>query len=94
VVDGRRLGPGRLFAAIAPGFPDGLKVDDEGRVYSSSFSGVQVLGPLGDFLGEIELPGAVNFTFDGSGRNFLFITTDDAIWAAALDAAAPTTHEE
>jgi gluconolactonase len=79
VIDGRRLENPRLFAAIAPGFPDGLKVDAEGRVYSSSFSGVQVFAPDGERLGEIEVPGAVNFAFAG---DTLLITNDTGIWAA------------
>jgi sugar lactone lactonase YvrE len=37
-------------------------------------------------LGEISLPGAVNFTFGGPHRNVLFITADTAIWAAVLNA--------
>lgn len=85
VCDGRHLGPGRLFAVVAPGFPDGLKVDRMGRVYSSSFSGVQVFNPAGDLIGEINLPGAVNFTFGGRRRNVLYITTDTAVWAAVLN---------
>ncbi len=61
-------------------------MDAEGRVYASAFSGVQVFSPNGDLLDEIGLPGAVNFTFGGPGRDVLFITADDAIWVAALDA--------
>jgi gluconolactonase len=86
VVHGRRLAGRRVFAEVSPGFPDGIKVDTEGRVYSSSFSGVEVFDPGGERLYEIELPGAVNFTFGGPGRDVLFITADTAIWAAALDA--------
>jgi sugar lactone lactonase YvrE len=44
----------------------------------------QIFNPLGDLIGEINLPGTVNFTFGGPGHNILFITTDDAIWAAVL----------
>jgi gluconolactonase len=84
VLGGRHLAGERLFAVIAPGFPDGLKVDSAGRVYASSFSGVQVLDPEGELLGEIRVPGAVNFCFGGTERNRLFITTDSAVWAAAL----------
>jgi gluconolactonase len=86
VLDGRRLGPRRLFAVTAPGFPDGLKVDLEGRVYASAFSGVLVFDPGGDLIEEIELPGAVNFTFGGPDRDVLYVTTDDAVWAVQLDA--------
>jgi gluconolactonase len=76
----------RQFARTTPGFPDGMKVDSVGRVYASSSSGVQVFAPGGALLGEIRLPGAVNFTFGGPGRNVLFITADDAVWAAVLEA--------
>jgi gluconolactonase len=82
VVDGA-LEDGRLFATISPGFPDGIKVDSEGHVYSSSFSGVQIFSPNGRRVEEIPLPGAVNFAFGGST---LYITTDSAIWAAQLGA--------
>jgi gluconolactonase len=88
VEDGSHLGPGRLFAVTAPGFPDGIKVDRAGRVYASSFTGVQVFSQAGDLLGQIRLPGAVNFTFGGPGGEVLFITTDSAIWAAVLNPAA------
>lgn len=86
VTDGRRLGPARWLADGTPGHPDGLKVDSAGRVYASAATGVHVLDPAGDLLGEIRLPGAVNFCFGGPGRNVLFVTTDTAVWAAVLNA--------
>jgi gluconolactonase len=81
-----RLENERVFAEVEPGFPDGLKVDSDGRVYASSFSGVQVFDASGDLIGEIDLPGAVNFCFGGRDRNVLFITADTAIYAAHLQA--------
>ena len=81
-----RLRNDRLFAVTTPGFPDGIKVGADGRVYASAFSGVQVFDPNGELIGEIDVPGAVNFTFGGSGRHVLFITTDSAVWAAVLSA--------
>ena len=86
VVHGRRLAGERRFAVVSPGFPDGLKIDSEGRVYASSFSGVQVFDPDGELQGEIQVPGAVNFCFAGADRALLLITTDSAVWAAALAA--------
>jgi len=86
VRDGRHLAGGRLFAVTTPGFPDGIKIDAEGRVYASSFSGVQVYSPLGDPVGEIALPGAVNFAWAGAERNVLLITADTGVWAAVLAA--------
>ena len=87
VLDGRRVTRGRVLAASTPEHPDGLKVDAHGRVYASAAEGVRIFDARGDQLGTIALPGAVNFTFGGHERNVLFITADDAIWAAVLDTA-------
>jgi gluconolactonase len=81
VLEGRRLAGERVFAKIEPGYPDGIKVDAAGRVYSSSGTGVQIFDPDGAPSGEIELPGAVNFCFGGPERDVLFITSDTAIHA-------------
>jgi len=89
VRDGRHLGPARLFAHTSPGFPDGMAVDEAGRVYASAFGGVQVFSPEGDLIGEIALPGAVNHCFGGPEGNLLFITADHALWAAVLEAVGP-----
>jgi gluconolactonase len=74
----------RVFADDIPGFPDGIKVDVDGRVYVSCAEGVLVFAPDGRPLDEIPLPGAVNFTFGGPGRDVLFITADTAVWAVHL----------
>jgi gluconolactonase len=76
----------RVVAVGTPDHPDGLKVDSKGRIYASARSGIHVFDPSGNPLGEISLPGAVNFTFGGPDQNVLFITADTAIWAAALNA--------
>jgi gluconolactonase len=89
VVDGRRLEAERVIHVGTRGHPDGLKVDAEGRLYASFDGGVQVLRPDGYPLGEIELPGAVNFCFGGPERDVLFITADTAIYAAHLEAKGP-----
>ena len=84
VVEGR-LRDERLFAVTNPGFPDGIKVDSAGYVYASAFSGVQIFDPNGDQVGEIDLPGAVNFTF-GRDERVLYVTADTAIYAASKGA--------
>ena len=75
----------RRLAVSTPEHPDGLKTDSEGRIYASYSGGVQVLAAGGDLIGEVELPGAVNFTFGGPERDVLYITADTAIWAAVLN---------
>jgi gluconolactonase len=84
VFPGGHLSGARLFAVVHPGFPDGIKVDRAGRVFTSAANGVHVFNPSGDLIGEIVLPGAINFTFGGPAGNVLFITTDTAVWAAVL----------
>jgi gluconolactonase len=80
-----RLANRRQLAVSTPEHPDGLKTDSEGRIYASYAGGVQVLDPSGGLIGEIELPGAVNFTFGGREQDTLYITADTAIWAAVLN---------
>jgi len=89
---GRHLRNGRLFAVISPGAPDGIKLDMDGRVYTSSASGVQVFTPDGDLLGEIGAPGVANFTFGGPRNDVLFILGDTQIWQARLGIAGVRTY--
>ncbi|MFD0986338.1 SMP-30/gluconolactonase/LRE family protein [Methyloligella solikamskensis] len=84
VKDGRYLQNERLFAVVSPGVPDGIKLDTEGRVYTSSGTGVQVFTPDGDLIGEIAAPGVANFTFGGPDNDTLFICCDKLIWQAKL----------
>jgi gluconolactonase len=89
VLDGGRLDGERVIHVSSPEHPDGLKADSAGRLYATFAGGVEVLSPDGLLLGEIELPGAVNFCFGGRDRNVLFITADTAIHAAHLQAKGP-----
>jgi gluconolactonase len=84
------VGPGsvgapRVLDQTGPGCPDGLAVDEAGRIYLSCADGIRVVAPEGRLLGLIHLPGAVNFTFGGAERNHLYITADTAVWVAVLD---------
>ncbi len=80
-----RLRNERVLADEIPGFPDGLEVDAAGRVYVSAATGVLVYDDAGARLGEISLPGAVNFTLGGPEGDVLFVTADTAVWAVHLD---------
>lgn len=91
VHDGRHLRNERLFAVVSPGVPDGIKLDVEGRVYTSSATGVQVFGTAGDLLGEIMAPGVANFTFGGPDNDVLFILCDTTIWQVRLAVAGVRT---
>jgi gluconolactonase len=92
VHDGRHLRNERLFAVVSPGAPDGIKLDVDGRVYTSSATGVQAFSPAGDLLGEISAPGVANFTFGGPNNDVLFILGDTQIWQAKLKVAGVRTY--
>ena len=84
VVYGRMLTKRRLFATIEQGFPDGLKTDRRGNVYTTGGPGLLVFSPTGALVREIDLPGAVNFAFAGDR---LLVTADDAIWSTPVQGA-------
>lgn len=85
VEGGSQLVRGRVFAEIAPGVPDGFRVDVAGRVYTSAADGVHVLAADGTPLARIAVPEKVgNVCFGGSGRDTLFITASTSLYAIDL----------
>ncbi len=69
-VDGRRL-----FAMDA-GTPDGIAVDAEGRIWSSSADGVHVLTPAGERIAHVPVPETVaNLCFGDDGWLWMAATT-------------------
>jgi gluconolactonase len=80
--DGERLGPGRVFHSVSPGFSDGFRVDEHGNVWSSAGDGVHCISPSGDLLGVIEVPFTVaNVAFGGRYRSRLFICASHTLFA-------------
>ncbi|KAI5075103.1 hypothetical protein GOP47_0009179 [Adiantum capillus-veneris] len=99
--DGVTLHNKRLFAAIATmvgpsykgvGCPDGIKVDNAGRVYVTNPNGVQVISPKGKLLGLIKVPGASNMGFARKDLNMLKILNDKAIYQVGLSARGADLH--
>lgn len=77
-----KLSQGRVFAEVAPGVPDGFRVDIEGNVWTSCQDGVICIAPDGTTLGKIRIPTMVaNLTFGGPRRNRLFITATKSLYA-------------
>ena len=73
----------RLFAFAANGFPDGIKCDVYGNVYSGCGDGVEVWNPAGTMLGRILVPGGVaNFCFGKDGE--MFICAEQKLWRLQL----------
>jgi len=86
VEDGRRLTGGRILIEVSPGFPDGLRVDTEGFIWSSAADGVHCYAPDGRLLGKILVPETVaNVTFGGPERNRLFVTATSSLYSIYLN---------
>jgi gluconolactonase len=76
------LSCGAVFHKISAGYCDGLKVDEDGNVWSSAADGVHCLSPAGALLGKILVPHRVsNLCFGGTARNRLFIAGSTALYA-------------
>lgn len=93
VVDGTCTG-GREFARISPGVSDGVRVDVEGRIWSSAGDGVHVLTPKGVELLRIPVPEPVsNLCFGGDDGHDLYLTATTSLYrmrTSTTDAAART----
>ncbi|MEM1362277.1 MAG: SMP-30/gluconolactonase/LRE family protein [Pseudomonadota bacterium] len=80
-VNGMTLSNDRVFAVIAPGVPDGLRVDHEGFVWTSALDGIHCLSPEGALMGKIHLPAqTANLCFGGSSGTEIFITSSDKVY--------------
>ena len=80
--DGLTLTGGDVFHKIEPGYCDGMRVDEDGNVWSSAADGVHCIDRAGKLLGKILVPNRVaNLTFGGAVKNRLFIAGSDTLYA-------------
>lgn len=86
------LSGGAVFATCRTGLFDGLAVDEDGRVWTSTATGVDCYDPDGNLLGAVRVPETVaNVTFGGPRRNRLFICATTSLYAVLLPVSgAPT----
>ncbi len=64
------------------GAPDGMKVDTEGRLWTTGAGGISVHAPDGKYLGVFELDEhAANLTFGGPDYSTLFMTAGTSVFA-------------
>jgi len=74
----------RVFAVVEPGLADGIRVDELGRVWSSSADSVQIFAPDGALLGRIPVPEKVgNLCFGGADGSILFVAATTSIYSIA-----------
>ncbi len=86
-VQGGRLSGGAVFAESQVGMFDGLRVDTNGNVWTSSGDGVRCYAPDGTLIGIIRIPEVVaNCCFGGAKRNRLFICGTTSLYATYLNA--------
>ena len=64
-----------------PGAPDGMKVDEDGRLWTTGAGGVSVIEPDGTVLGQVETAEhAANLTFGGTDFSSLFLTAQTSVY--------------
>jgi gluconolactonase len=79
---GARLGPGRIFHTVTPGFADGFRVDQDGNLWTSAGDGVHCIAPDGTVLCRIAVPFRVsNLTFGGRNNARLFICASHTLFS-------------
>jgi gluconolactonase len=85
---GLQVGSGRVFARMdpgEPGGPDGMKVDQDGRVYVAVALGVWVYEPDGNLLGILATPKRPsNLAWCGHDARALAITAVDSVHRVRL----------
>lgn len=64
------------------GAPDGMKVDTEGRLWTTGAGGISVYAPDGTYLGVFEMDEhAANLTFGGPAFSTLFMTAGTSVYS-------------
>jgi gluconolactonase len=86
-VAGSDLVAGEVFATCDAGSFDGIRLDEEGRIWAAAHDGLHCFDPDGTLLGKLHIPENVsNLTFGGPKRNDLFITATSSVYSVRLNA--------
>ncbi len=82
--DGQLFG-GEVFATCDAGLFDGLRLDTDGRIWTSAGDGVHCYDPDGSLIGKVRVPETVaNVCFGGPKRNRLYICATTSLYAIYL----------
>ena len=82
--DGQLVSRG-VFAECTKGFFDGLRLDTQGRIWTSAGDGVHCYDPDGTLIGKIRVPEVVaNVCFGGPKRNYLYICATTSLYGIRL----------
>ena len=83
--NGSTLGVSTVFATCDAGIFDGIRVDDDGRVWAGCVEGVHCYRADGTLIGKVRIPEMVaNLTFGGARRNRLFICGTTSLYSVYL----------
>jgi gluconolactonase len=84
--DQSSLSGGDIFHKVEPGYCDGMRVDEDGNIWSSAADGVHCINRNGELLGKIFVPYRVsNLTFGGAAKNRLFIGGSNTLYSIFLN---------
>jgi len=76
---------GEVFAECTCGKFDGIRCDEEGRLWAAAMDGIHCLATDGTLMGKILIPEpASNLTFGGPRRNRMFITATCSLYSILL----------
>lgn len=80
-----KLSGGEVFSQCPDGLYDGLRLDSEGRIWTSAGSGVLCYDPDGTLIGRVRVPETVaNLCFGGVKRNRMFICGTTSLYAVTV----------
>lgn len=82
----RSLSAGEVFAEIEVGVPDGMRIDEQDRLFCTGKDAIYVYRPDGMLIGKIFIPEmATNCCFGGPDRSTLFVTAVTSLYAIDLN---------
>ncbi|HSK97468.1 MAG TPA: SMP-30/gluconolactonase/LRE family protein [Euzebyales bacterium] len=85
-VAGTDLHGGEVLVTCDAGHFDGIRLDDQGRIWAAAGDGVHCIAPDGTLLGRLLLPEVVaNLVFGGAKRNVLFASATTSVYAIMLN---------
>ncbi len=91
LTDGERFGDAGTYAH--KGAPDGMKVDQQGNIYSAGPGGVWIFSPELKHLGTIEMGPVGNLAWGGDDYRTLYITAGPNIFQHQAEGArSPSSH--
>ena len=80
------LSGGQVFTTCDAGSFDGVRLDDEGRLWAAAHDGLHCFDPDGSLLGKLHVPEVVsNLTFGGPKRNILYLTATTTVFSIMVN---------